>query len=135
MRKIANTILCFGIAIILLFFGMNFDEAESLFHTQNVKAEGVTATAYTGGATISEVEPWQEQIAGTKSELSVGQFIKQTSVGKKDARMFFCILLVVNLLDNYSNSDKAICVMKSPDIYHRVAVLNYIHDLDGKKRV
>lgn len=77
MRKIATTILCYGIAIILLFFGMSFNEADALF----------------------------------------------------------CILLVANLLGNNSNSDRAIYVTESPDICHQVAVLNYIHDLDGKKRV
>lgn len=135
MPKIANTILCYGIAMILLFFGMSFDEAEALFYTQNVRTESVVTAVCSGSATIYEVESEITQIVGTTSESPIQQLTNQSSAGKKDSRLHFCILLVDNLLDNYSNFDKAICVMKSLDVYHSVAVLNYIHDLDGKKRV
>ena len=135
MRKIANTILCYGIAVILLFFGMSFDEAEALFHTQNVRNESVATFVYTSGATISEVEAFGTQIVGMRSETSVQQLIRQSSTGKKDSRMLFCMLPITNLLGDYSDIDKATDVVVSPDIRHRVAVLNYIHDIDGKKRV
>lgn len=134
MRKIANTILCFGIAMILLFFGMSFDEAEALFYTQNVRTESVMTAVCSGSATISGVESEITQIVGTKSESPIQQLTNQSVTGKRDSRMLFCVLLVANLLDNYSNSDKAIYVMKSCEVCHKVAVLNYIHDLDGKKR-
>lgn len=135
MRKIANTILCYGIAIILLFFGMGFDEAEALLHTQNTRNENVTMAVCSGEATISEVQPANVQIVGAKSESPVLQLVKQSSVGKKDARMLLCIVLVTNILENNSYSDRVICEVTSSDIHYRIAVLNYIHDLDGKKRV
>lgn len=135
MHKIASTILCYGIAIILLFFGMSFDEAEALFHTQNVRNESVTMAVCSGGATISEVQSANVQIVGSKSESPVLQLVNQSSVGKKDARMLLCILLVANILDNNSYSDRVICEATSSDVHYRIAVLNYIHDLDGKKRV
>lgn len=135
MRKIANTILCYGIAMILLLFGMNFDEAGALFHTRNVAVESSMPVVYTTGAILSEAETVSAQIVGTKSESPVQQIVNQFSFGKKDTRNIVCILLADILLDNDSYSDKAITVMDSPDIHHRVVVLNYIHDLDGKKRV
>lgn len=135
MRKIASTILCYGIAAILLFFGMSFDKAEDLLYTQNTRNERVTMAVCSGGATISEVQPTVTQIVGTKSESLVSQLVNPSAAGKKDSRMLLCILLVVNLLDHNSYSDRAIYVMESPNIHYRVAVLNYIHDLDGKKRV
>ncbi len=135
MHKIASTILCYGIAIILLLFGMNFDEAEALFHTQNTRNENVAMAVYSGGATISEVKSATVQIVGAKSESPVLQLVNQSSAGKKDVRMLLCILLVANILDNNSYSDRVICEVESSDIHYRIAVLNYIHDLDGKKRV
>ena len=135
MRKIANTILCYGIAMVLLLFGINFDEAGALFHTQNVRSESAAAVICSGEATISEVESFSTQIVGTRSESSVQQLVQQSSVGKKDSKMLFCMFMVANLLDNYSGFDNATDVMESSDIHHKVAVLNYIHDLDGKKRV
>lgn len=135
MRKIVNTVLYYSIAIILLFFGMNFDEAEAFFHTQNARSESVDTVICSGGAMISEVESFSTQIVGTRSESSTQQLIQQSSWEKKDSRMLSCLLPVANLFDNYSNFNRATDVMDSPDIRHRVAVLNYIHDLDGKKRV
>ena len=135
MRKIAITILCYVIDMILLFFGMSFDEAEALFYTQNTRNESATMAVCSGGATISEVQPVVTQIVGAKSESPVRQLVNQSSAGKKDARMLLCILLVANVSDNNSYSDRAIYVMESQDFHYRVAVLNYIHDLDGKKRV
>lgn len=135
MRKVANTILCYGIAMILLLFGMNFDEAGALFHTRNVTVEDAMPVVYTTGAIFSETEAVSAQIVGTKSESPVQQIVNQFSFGKKDARNIVCILLADILLDNDSYSDRAIAVMDLPDMHHRIAVLNYIHDLDGKKRV
>lgn len=135
MRKIANTILCYGIAMILLLFGVNFDEAGALFYTRNVTVEDSVTVVYTTEAILSEAETESAQIVGTKSESPVQQIVNQFSFGKKDTRNIVCILLADILLDNDSYSDRAIAVMDLPDIYHRIAVLNYIHDLDGKKRV
>lgn len=136
MRKIANTILCFGIAIILLLFGMSFDEADVLFRTQNnriVTAEAVAV--YSGGASISEVETVMPQTVNAKNKLSVGQLSMQSVSGRKAAKEILLIEPIVSVSENNSGFDRAVCVMKTPNIYHRIAVLNYIHDLDGKKRV
>ena len=136
MSKIANTIICFGIATILLFFGLNLDDAEVLFYTQNTNTVSNMAVAlYSGEATISEVETPMSQLISTQNETVVHHLEQQGIQGKKDAKMLLFIVVALNLLEQTSNSDKVILEMKSPDIYHRVAVLNYIHDLDGKKRV
>jgi hypothetical protein len=135
MRKIASTILCYGIAAILLFFGMSFDKAEDLLYTQNTRNESVTMAVCAGEDTILEVQSANVEIVGAKNEYPVSQIVNRLSSGKKDVRMFLCILLVANILENKSYSDKASCEIESSDIHYRIAVLNYIHDLDGKKRV
>lgn len=135
MRKIASTILCSVIAIVLLFFGLRIDEADTLFYTQNAGAESVVTVVCSGGATISEVKSPDTQIMITRSDATVQQFFNQSVTGKKDFKNLVFVLLVANLDDNNSYSERAVCVTESTDIRHRVAVLNYIHDLDGKKRV
>ena len=135
MSKIANTIICYGIAIILLCFGMRFDEAEALFYTRNVGLESVAEGVCAGRTTISEVDSTSTKLVGTKNESQTGQIIKQSQNMKRDAKMLFCILTVADLGNFISNSDQVTCEIKSVDLYHRVVVLNYIHDLDGKKRV
>lgn len=136
MCKVANTILSFGIAMILLFFGMSFDEADVIFRTQSERTASVESVAvYSGGASISEVESVMPQTMSAKNKVSVGQLTMQSFAGKNDSKVFFLLRPVVSVSENNSNIDRVICVMKSPDIYHRIAVLNYIHDLDGKKHV
>ena len=135
MCKIVNTILCYGIAMILLFFGMNFAEAGNFSRTQNAKSETPATIVCVGGATISEVDSFETQLVGKRSESSVQQLVWKSSIGKKDSRMLFCILIFLYLPDDYSNFNRATSVINVPNIFHRVAVLNYIHDLDGKKRV
>ena len=135
MSKIANTIICYSIAIILLCFGMRFDEAEALFYTRNVGLESVAEVVCAGRTTISEVDSTITKFVGTKNESQTGQIIKQSQNMRRDAKMLFCILAVTDLGNFISNSDQVTCEIKSVDLYHRVVVLNYIHDLDGKKRV
>ena len=135
MRKIASTILCSVIAMVLLFFGLRIDEADTLFYTQNAGAESVVAVVCSGGATISEVKSPDTQIMSTRNDAAVQQFVNQSATGKKELKNLVFLLLVDNLSDNNSYSEKAVCVTEPTDIRHRVAVLNYIHDLDGKKRV
>ena len=133
MSKIANTILCYSIAIILLLFGIRFDEAGVLFDTQNTKNSNVAVCV--AGATISEVESTITQFVGTKSESQVEQLVNQSQNTRRDSRMVFCILILETILKDFSDSNKVTCEINSIDFFHRVAVLNYIHDLDGKKRV
>lgn len=135
MRKIASTILCYGIAVILLFFGMSFDKAEELFYTQNTRNESATMAVLAGEDTILEVQSTNVEIVGAKSESPVSQIVNRLSTGKKDAKMFLYILVVATILENNSYSDRVICEVESTNIHYRIAVLNYIHDLDGKKRV
>ena len=135
MRKIASTILCSVIAMVLLFFGLRIDEADTLFYTQNAGAESAVAVVCSGGATISEVKSPDTQIMSTRNDIAVQQCVNQSATGKKDIKNLVLILLVADLLDNNSYSERAVCVTESTDIRHRIAVLNYIHDLDGKKRV
>ena len=136
MRKIASTILCFSIAMILLFFGTSFDKADLIFYTPNDRVVTVESVAvYSGGASISEVETVMPQTVSAKDGLSAGQLLSRLSSGKKEVKEILLMIPVVFASENNSNSDRAIFVMKSPDIYYRVAVLNYIHDLDGKKRI
>ena len=135
MRKIASTILCSVIAMILLFFGLSIDEADALFYTPNAGAECVVTAVCSGEATISEVKSPDTQIMSTRNDIAVQQFVNQSVTGKRDLKNLVFILLVANLSDNNSYSEKAVCVTESTDIRHRIAVLNYIHDLDGKKRV
>lgn len=135
MRKIASTILCSVIAMILLFFGLSFDEADTLFYTQKADTESVVTVVCLGGATISEVKSPDTQIMSTRNDAAVQQFVNQSVTGKRDLKNLVFILLVANLSDNNSYSEKVVCVTESTDIRHRIAVLNYIHDLDGKKRV
>lgn len=135
MRKIASTILYSVIAMVLLFFGLRIDEADTLFYTQNAGAKSVVAVVCSGGATISEVKSPDTQIMSTRNDIAVQQFVNQSATGKKELKNLVFILLVDNLSDNNSYSEKAVCVTEPTDIRHRVAVLNYIHDLDGKKRV
>lgn len=135
MRRIANKILCYSVAMLLLLFGLNFDEAEALFYTSNIQTESVSSAVYTGEATISSVESFATEIMSIKSESPVQQLVKHSASSKRDARNLLYILKTDIISDYNSNF---VMVTESDvflDIHHRVAVLNYIHDLDGKKRV
>ena len=136
MRKRIHSILCFGLTVILLVFGMNFDEADTLFYAQNTQQTGeVTEIVCTGEAAVLKAQSLETVMVGMCSENQSQRFVKQTNSQRSDTKIISYILKTNSILECNSNSDRAIFVMKSGDIYHSVAVLNYIHDLDGKKRV
>ena len=121
MRKIANTSVCFGIAIILLFFGMSFDKADMLFYTQNERQATVESMAvYSGGASISEVESVMPQTMSAKSKLFAGQILSQLSSGKRDIREVF--LVVPKILVSENNSA---CLISSNQ--YRVSSISSSH--------
>ena len=120
MRKIVNKFLCYSIAMILLLFGMNFDEAEALFYTPNVQAESQIQNAYICEATISKTQSFDTQIVGTRTESPVQQIVRQSSVSKKDVRNLFCIVRTDIFSVVSSNFDMLPAEMLSPDISYRV---------------
>ena len=135
MRKTIHTILCYSLAMLLLLFGVNFDKAETVFYTSNVQTSHLSANIYGSEATLSEVDVDATKIIGTRSESPVWQINKQTNQSKKDIKTFLHVLNVDNISDYYSNSVMVTDVTRAHEQCGKVAVLNYIHDLDGKKRI
>lgn len=133
VRKTANTILCYSIAMILLLFGLNLEKAEEIFCTPNSQIESLTAPAYISKVSITKVEGSATKIIGTRSEWQVQQITKETHQNKKDMKAFLYILKTDGVCDHF-NSVMVTDVTKPQELYHTVVVLNYIHDLDGKKR-
>lgn len=135
MRKAINMILCYSVAMLLLLFGMNFDKAGEVFHTPNTYVSHQTSAVLTKEAAILEVEGEATKIIGTRSESPLQQIFKQTNQNKKDIKAFLQVFKVDSLEKYHSNLFMVTNVTKAPALHHRVAVLGYIHDLDGKKRV
>lgn len=135
MRKTNKKILCYMFAVLLLFFGMNFDEAEEFFHTPNLQIESTEIIAHTQGASILEVENSDDDAMMIRTG-SLSKKVKSlVSYGKRDLKNLFCLVVSENLAEDKSASYKVTVLEQSSDTLHRVAVLSYIHDLDGKKRI
>ncbi len=134
MYKTGYTVLCYNIAIILLMFGINFDRAEDIFCTLNAGREyQVVSMNYTNDTVIRETESESEKIIGTKNASAIEQIGKQNHSTRKDTRVFLHVERAQDISNNYSNSDRVTYEADCSNMRHRVAVLNYIHDLDGKK--
>ena len=135
MRKTRNMILCYIVTMLLLFFGMNFDEAEELLYTRNFQPECSVSLINTQDVVILEVENPDADAMLTRADSLVKRVKSLVSYGKKDLRSFFVVDTSDSLADDKTASYKVAVLKQSSDTLHRVAVLNYIHDLDGKKRI
>ena len=135
MRKTGKMILCYIVTMLLLFFGMNFDEAEEFLYTRNFQPECSVSVVNTQGVVILGVEIPDADAMLTRTDSLVKRVKSLVSYGKKDLRSFFVVDTSDSLADDKTASNKVAVLKQSSDPLHRVAVLNYIHDLDGKKRI
>ncbi len=135
MRRIVNKTLCYGLAIILLMFGLNIDEAKSMFYTPNVLTEGRVSLQGGHEVILQGGEMAATEIMEIRSNSPVQQLVKQYSANRKDGRNLYCIFILNDYLAYYTNSVMAVFMMDENEIHQKIAVINYIHDLDGKKRV
>lgn len=135
MRKTGKMILCYIVTMLLLFFGMNFDEAEEFLYTRNFQPECSVSVVNTQGVVILGVEIPDADAMLTRTDSLVKRVKSLVSYGKKDLRSFFVVDTSDSLADDKTASNKVAVLKQSSDTLHRVAVLNYIHDLDGKKRI
>lgn len=133
MRKTARTILCCGIAAVLFLFGVNQNEAEAVFCTQNVGNEKITAHVFNDSVDCEETDG--AKIQAVRNTSCIQQMVQKGITGRKELKICFFSIYAPDMSDNISETDGKADTSVSLDICHRVAVLNYIHDLDGKKRV
>lgn len=120
------------IALLILLAGMCVDEvrADSLFVYPQ--------TAGTGGLRIMdevlvEVGAEPTELLCTCNSITSRQVIAQiTNIRKtvKLSMLFLCVAVFLLLLSNFYTAER---IVEYPRLSVRTAVLNYIHDIDGKK--
>ncbi len=125
--------VCFFLALIIFLFSsyciaMEADSFENL-----VWADNAVSTLNVEGTMISENEVIAEEILNTCG-LSVGQsIIHQFRIAKKVVRLSWSFLAIQIFSYFILKIFVATYLMEIPKLHRNVAVLQYIHDIDGKK--
>lgn len=124
--------ICNLIALIILISGMCIDEvkADSVFLCPEIVAEesiGLT------GEVLSEVDVEPTEILCTRNSITSSQIAAQITNSRRVIKLsmvFLCIAVFSLLLSNFYAAERA---AEFPRLSTRTAVLNYIHNTDGKK--
>lgn len=135
MKNIIKNFICYFVAMILLLFGVSFDKAETLILTSDSSLECFETGVGIEGTILCEASYPTAKLMETHSDSPVQQITKQSDFSQKDTKASFDIFQSDIISDNNSHSVSVTNVTESTDLCYGVAILSYIHDLDGKKRL
>ena len=146
MQKIQRSI-CYGLVWMLFLAGIytSFARAESFAErAASMEAARLYAVAASDEAmsllTASESEAVQADVclvenADTSLRAVIGRVTSRSSLMRRDLRVMFlllCVLYVAFFVLGYRLIEEALCLCEKK---YRAALIKYIHDIDGKKRV
>jgi len=124
--------ICNLIALFILISGMCFDEvkADSIFlRPQSAMSTGVEMA----GEVLSEVAVETPELLCTRNTISSSQIVAQITNSRRVIKLstiFLCVVIFALLLSNFYATER---VEEFTKFSMRTAVLNYIHNADGKK--
>lgn len=124
--------ICNLIALIILLTGMCVDEvkADSTFSCPQT---AVITRLETADAVLTDVDVEPIELLCTRDSITSSQIAAQITNGRRTIKLsmiFLCVVVFSLLLSNFYAAER---VPEFPRLSARTAVLNYIHNTDGKK--
>lgn len=124
--------ICNLIALIILLTGMCMDEvkADSIFARPQT---AVLVNLETADAVLTGVDVEPTELLCTRNAITSSQIVAQITNGRRTIKLsmiFLCVAVFSLLLSNFYATER---IPEFPRLSARTAVLNYIHNTDGKK--
>lgn len=128
-----KSIICFFLALIIFFYGCYHTAIETDYIGEVKMLANSIALFNTSENVIAEEKIAAEEILNTYG-LSVEQnILHQFKLARKFVRISWSFLVIQIFIFSILKIFVAICLMEVPKPHRNMAVLQYIHNIDGKK--
>lgn len=133
MYQSKKSIICFFLAVLVFFYSWYYIAMEADSFQDIALSARVGNMPIAEGNAIVDEKISAGEILNTNS-LSVGQsVIHQFRIARKVVRLSWSFLVIQIFNFFIAKFFVAICLMEIPKLHKNMAVLQYIHDIDGKK--
>lgn len=134
MKTKYNYLICYILAVFMLLSGMCLENTQADFSFALTKTAQPTSTIGSLSKEILCNESCTIEMLGIRSTSYALNAARRTNY-RTDIRVRASVILfcVDKFTQNFSNFHVAVNALQFPELYGKTAVLNYIHNQDGKK--
>ncbi len=135
MHQKSGRRICFILVLFLLFSGMCLEsvQVDSSFACTVVDNSISYLSSYE--VTISETKVNAAELVGVRNPSYVEQLANRSICNRKTEKVSMEFLRIEEEIQSFSNLFAATNQVQLSKSYGRAAVINYIHNQDGKKRI